>query len=693
VGVALEALPEAIALVLLAALPAFVNLASERMFEEEKSLLLRAAAVLAIPGVWIAWRAHGARLQRRLVVVTFTAFVAMLVLASLIAVDPRESFLGAHLRRHGAVTMIALGVIFAAMCVSTGSRAGRERLLGAAAIGGVWPSLYLLLQRGGFDPVEWVAPTAGFVAGSTFGNHVFLGGYLAAVVPLTTIYAWQSQSTVGWLALPLQLAAVIASGSRGAVLALGAGLVVFAVVVASANLSRQSLGRVVKMLAFVAALLIAVPSLRPAVVTRQLDPAVGSARVRVLIWKGVIALMGESGAHRWTGYGPEGLHDLFPKYYSPEMGRLEGIDAMPDRAHNETLDTLVSAGVIGVISELGFFIATIVFALRVAHYRLRAGLAAAAVAHIVEIQFGIATVTSRLVFLCVAALVVGAETPEPGKVKAQRASGKWLFVAAVAGAFSPVISTLPSRVAAAATAGSESDLLNSLWRLSLATPILYGLLLVIALLLSRTIPRDPRANASPWLRACGFAAATAAAVPLSITPSRADIISQAAVDLEFREHWAEAGIAYREASRLQPRATHYLAGLGRSLIQEAVQLQPPARDERLRTAGDVLERARSLEPADTIHARHLASLRRVQAWSAGDDEAAKAARLAQADRLYADATERSPGLTSLWIEWARVDVDRRRFPEAIDKLTRALALDDARTEARELRDEVRRSLP
>jgi len=692
-GVVLEALPEAIALVLLAALPSFVNLASERMFEEEKSLVLRAAAVFAIPGVWLTWRSPGEHLRRNLVVVTFAAFIVMLIVASLGAADLREAFLGAHLRRHGTVTMIALAVIFAAMCVSAGSRAGRERLLGAVAIGGVWPSLYLLVQRGGFDPVEWVAPTAGFMAGSTFGNHVFLGGFLAAVVPLTAIYAWRSQSPIGWIALPLQLAAVIASGSRGAMVALGAGLLVFGLVVARANLSRRSQGKAVKTLAFVAALLVAVPSLRPAVITRQLDPAVGSARVRVLIWNGVIALMGESGGRGWIGYGPESLHDLFPKYYSPEMGRLEGIDAMPDRAHNETLDTLVSAGALGVVLQIAFFAATLVFALRAGDYRIRAGLTAAAVAHVVEIQFGIATVTSRLVLLGVAALAVGADAPEPIETKRRSGSGVWLLAAAVAGALSPVISTLPARAAAAATSGSEGDLLNSLWRLSLATPILYGGLLVIALLLSRSIPPDPRVMAAPWIRVGGLIAALFVVVPLSITPSRADIISQAAVDLELREHWVEAGIAYREASRLQPRATHYLAGLGRSLIQEAIPLQPPLRDQRLKAAGEVLARARSLEPTDTIHARHLASLLRVQAWSAGDDEAARAGPLAAADRLYAEATERSPGLTSLWIEWARLDVDRRRLAEALDKLTRALALDESRAEARELRDQVQRLLP
>ena len=65
IGAVLETLPEAIALTLLAALPAFLNLASERIFEEEKSLVLRAGAVLALPGVLLAWRAPWERSRRR----------------------------------------------------------------------------------------------------------------------------------------------------------------------------------------------------------------------------------------------------------------------------------------------------------------------------------------------------------------------------------------------------------------------------------------------------------------------------------------------------------------------------------------------------------------------------------------------------------------------------------------------------
>lgn len=60
----------------------------------------------------------------------------------------------------------------------------------------------------------------------------------------------------------------------------------------------------------------------------------------------------------------------------------------------------------------------------------------------------------------------------------------------------------------------------------------------------------------------------------------------------------------------------------------------------------------------------------------------------EADRIYAEATVFAPALTSLWIEWAYVDIDRHRLPQALDKLARAVALDDSRVDAWLLRGQV-----
>ena len=81
----------------------------------------------------------------------------------------------------------------------------------------------------------------------------------------------------------------------------------------------------------------------------------GSARVRVLIWEGVESLLAEDPLRTFAGYGPETLYVVYPPHYPPELGRLQERDTLPDRAHNETFDVLITTGIPGLIIYLLFF--------------------------------------------------------------------------------------------------------------------------------------------------------------------------------------------------------------------------------------------------------------------------------------------------------------------------------------------------
>src|SRR5204863_6668204 len=107
------------------------------------------------PGMVMTWRSQTSRLMRSPVLLSFVAFTVLLLAAAFAGVAPRDAFEGAYLRRHGMLTWFALATMFWAMCVSAGSRAGRERLLAAIVIGSIWPTTYALMQYGGVDPVGW----------------------------------------------------------------------------------------------------------------------------------------------------------------------------------------------------------------------------------------------------------------------------------------------------------------------------------------------------------------------------------------------------------------------------------------------------------------------------------------------------------------------------------------------------------
>lgn len=305
-----------------------------------------------------------------------------------------------------------------------------------------------------------------------------------------------------------------------------------------------------------------------------------------------------------------------------------------------------------------------------------------------EIQFGIASVTSRLSFLALAAVVAGSQEPiavERGA--APRSPRKWLIVAALFGAASPWLSMIPSKMSGAITSGTEEQFIEYLRGLSLATPALYLAGLVIAAGIARSIAQSRRAGpaASPQLAA--IAGAVWLVVPLSIVPSRADGFSAAGAAYESRQQWTEAAIAFGAAAREAPSDPYYQTGLARASIELAVRADGARRDQLLQQARVAFERAMALDELDPVHARHMAAYFRIRASVLVGP--AREAALVEADRIYARVTTWAPALTPLWEEWAWVDVDRGRPADAIVKLDRALALNQTRADARLLRGELR----
>jgi O-antigen ligase len=699
----IASLPEAVVLTLLAALPAFINIATERIFEEEKALLLRAAALLALPGaVVLLWR-QGGRVLRQPVVLVFAALTAALMAAAALGVSPRDAFAGVYLRRHGVATWLSLGLVFLVVSAVARAEDGRRRILQAIAIGSLWPSVYAVLQWSEVDPVGWLGTTPGR-SGSTLGNPILLGGYLAVAIPLTVHLAAR---TVWYRPLVLlQLVALAASGSRGPAIALVAAALVLIVALVWERWRKPWVIGGLVFACVLAGALVVLPATRPSWADAFFEASSGSGRVRVLIWEGIASLMRESGARLWIGYGPESLAHVFPPHYSPEIGRIESADAMPDRAHNELLDVLVSGGVLAVVAQLMFWGAVAAACLRVTEPALRAALLAGVAAHVIEIQLGISTVLSRMLFLCAAAIAVGklTEAPPPATAKgrATRRSSQplnvggpagrplrvvpWICMAALAGGVSAILTSPSFNVDASITGGTVDVLIRQLRSMARATPLAYAAVAAAALGLAWALAPRSAGVRYPVLHVALLAGAVMASAPLAIRPSQADVFSRSGNGFESRRQWTEAAVAYREALRVSPREPYYLTGLARVLVQEAAALDSAGRRRGFVEAAAVLEQARTVDPFNSDHPRNLASVLRIEATMA--EPAMREERLARADRLYAEATERSPRRPMLWIEWANVDGERRRFAEGLAKLDRAIALDATRREALVLREQL-----
>ncbi len=104
----------------------------------------------------------------------------------------------------------------------------------------------------------------------------------------------------------------------------------------------------------------------------------GTGRVRTLIWEGALELIMPheplaypdgttdpfNALRPLVGYGPEAMYVGYNNFYPPLLGHYESRNASPDRSHNETLDSVVITGVLGLAVYLVTFVGFFYWALR-----------------------------------------------------------------------------------------------------------------------------------------------------------------------------------------------------------------------------------------------------------------------------------------------------------------------------------------
>ena len=399
-------------------IPLFFNVYSSRIFEPDKITLLR-SLVLVILGAWLIkiLEEGGLRWERlepgesRLkaflrtpLVLPVLALILVYLLASLFSVAPRVSWLGSYQRLQGTYTTFSYIVIFGAIAANLRRRAQVERLISAIVISSLPASLYGVLQRFKLDPVPWGGDVVTRIA-STMGNSIFIAAYLVMVFPLTAmriVEAYESlllergrtginfvRATLYTFIITLQLFALYLSGSRGPWLGWAASLVIIGLGLSLVWRKRwlTIAGVSLALLAGAFLVLLNIPngpleSLRSqpvfARMGRLLEAESSTGLVRVLIWQGASELVAPHQALEYPdgtqdafnflrpliGYGPESMYVAYHPFYPPRLGQVEKRNASPDRSHNETWDSLVISGVLGLAAYLFLFGSAIFYGLK-----------------------------------------------------------------------------------------------------------------------------------------------------------------------------------------------------------------------------------------------------------------------------------------------------------------------------------------
>jgi tetratricopeptide (TPR) repeat protein/O-antigen ligase len=403
-----EGVMEATWLAVIVMAPLFFNKYSSRIFEPDKATLLRSLALIILLAWCVKLFDQSVVSKRRIferfsikdllktpVVVPVILLTLVFILATIFSVTSRISFWGSYQRLQGMYTTLAYLVLFSSLIGNLRERSQIERMITTAVLTSLPISLYGVLQHFGIDPIPWGGDVTRRVA-SHMGNPIFVAAFLIMVFPLTVgrivdsfgKILWETEgvayqtirSTIYIFIAALQLIAIYFTKSRGPLLGLLAGAF-FIFILLALHWRLRWLIAIVTILGIVVGgflLALNIPngpleSIREAPwmgrLGRMLDMTQRTSQVRILIWQGAAEMVAPHEALEFPdghldpfnflrpliGYGPETMHMAYNPFYPPELAHIEKRNASPDRSHNETWDSLVITGVLGLLTYLLLF--------------------------------------------------------------------------------------------------------------------------------------------------------------------------------------------------------------------------------------------------------------------------------------------------------------------------------------------------
>ncbi|MDB5809346.1 MAG: hypothetical protein JWN94_1468 [Betaproteobacteria bacterium] len=371
---------------IVAATPILMSVVMDRGFELAKQNLAEPLSVLALgaallAGCWQAVTRQGP--TTKIAASSLLVFLALAVVSTCLSENAEVALFGGYYRREGLLAWGVYGAFFFAMLAWGRTPSRIAAVIDVLLIASVVPAVYVLQQRFGLDfyllgTNELARP------GSTLGNPVFLAAYLAVLLPLTVMRCRQSRGRRSELALwtmlaALQAAGLLATQSRGPLIAAVAGVFMLGCLIAAYARARRFFVAIFVLLAVIVAAVVAINSLDGARRLAQDQPVIGrlifnlergaigatdrasrSAAARLDVWgAGIAAFSAAPMQIKLIGYGPESAYTHYFSHMPASVMRLigHGADHSFDRLHADTLDIGLNFGFIGWAAYFIFFCA------------------------------------------------------------------------------------------------------------------------------------------------------------------------------------------------------------------------------------------------------------------------------------------------------------------------------------------------
>ena len=334
---------------------------------DSQALWFRAFVLLALP-FYLYLVVVDRRLRPNLrnpLTLAVAAFLFISLLATVFGVNPWRSFWGTYSRMSSEYHLILLTLLYfyVLLLATAGTRYLRvllQLLVWIAALSSVYAILVALGMRGWTPDRFW----ADHRISSIYGNPIFFASFLILPMALA-LYFWRQAVTASqrylYIALfALQGTGVVLSGTRGAMVALIAGLFLVGILF---GLRRQTASHRYAAIALLClacisvALILAAPRLPHAILLDRfahLNDRNGSARLT--LWR--IAWQ-ESLDHPALGIGPENYRAAFDHHFDQRIYEYQPAGLENDKPHNYLLEVLVTTGLGGFLTYLAMLALTL----------------------------------------------------------------------------------------------------------------------------------------------------------------------------------------------------------------------------------------------------------------------------------------------------------------------------------------------
>lgn len=307
----------------------------------------------------LAWIEPKYRPYKHVLYIAILAYFAALLCSVVLAVDPLRAWWGNQERMNGLFTLLHFlaWLTMAVGVVRTWEQ--WKRLLNYEVVLSVFMAIVALMQK--VNPTLLMFP-AGARVGGLLDNPIYMGAYqifnlfFLALLFIKT-KAVSTRVWYGVFALA-DIAAFIAAQSRGNLVGLAVGIIVFVLFYATFTANKKHryavLGAALTLFALYGVLF----TFRNTAFVQQssfarLTNFSATVDTRLIAWN--IAWSGFK-ERPLSGWGLDNFHVLFNVKYNPYSLRYSTYETWFDRAHNTVLDVLSMTGILGFLTFAGIFL-------------------------------------------------------------------------------------------------------------------------------------------------------------------------------------------------------------------------------------------------------------------------------------------------------------------------------------------------